>query len=293
MCIKYCQLLLRPGSQLRGFLLVSLTHPTRASGVCYTGVMIIVVATLVGALLGSMLSVLIARWPQLEGFWIGRSRCPQCLHVLAWYDLIPLVSWISLRSVCRYCKASVSWRYPVYELSMATVFGLYAYYQGIPSPWFLLEFVIVFGLVSLFFFDLYRKVLPDVIVAPLGALVLVRMIAYRPDLLVNTVSMALGLVAFFGLLFVVSKGRWLGLGDVKFAPVVGLLFGYPGAIGVTLLSIWLGALVGVGLILAKRAHMGSEVPFGAFWTAVCIVTLIVPGPAFFVGGLLTPMLYGQ
>jgi leader peptidase (prepilin peptidase)/N-methyltransferase len=173
---------------------------------------------------------------------------------------------------------------------MAAVFGLYAHVHGVPSPWVLLEYAILFGLVMLFFFDLYHRILPDVVVASLGALVAVRLVAYRPDQLLNAGAMAIGLGAFFGVLYAVSHGRWLGMGDVKLAPVIGLLFGFPIAIGVTILSVWLGALVGVGLILAKRAHMGSELPFGSFWTAMCVVALIVPGPVAFVAGLITPVL---
>lgn len=251
--------------------------------------MITVLASIVGALLGSMMSVIVARWPVLEGFATGRSRCPHCMHALSWQDLVPVVSWLVSGGACRYCKAPISLRYPAYEVVMAFVFGLYAYTHGVPSPWVLLEYAILFGLVMLFFFDLYERILPDVVVASLGAVVLVRLVAYRPDQLLNAGAMALGLGAFFGLLYAVSQGRWLGMGDVKFAPVVGLLFGFPIAIGVTVLSVWLGALVGIGLIVTKRAHLGSELPFGSFWTAVCVMVLIAPGPAAFLAGLITPV----
>jgi leader peptidase (prepilin peptidase)/N-methyltransferase len=87
--------------------------------------MITVLASIVGALLGSMMSVIVARWPALEGFATGRSRCPHCMHALSWQDLVPVVSWLVSGGACRYCKAPISLRYPAYEL--------WAFVLGLPS----------------------------------------------------------------------------------------------------------------------------------------------------------------
>jgi len=252
--------------------------------------MIVVVAILAGLVLGSFLSVLIERWPAWRGALAGRSQCPQCSHVLAWYDLIPLVSWILVGGKCRYCRQSISKLYPALEIVMATVLGLYAYLYGAPSGWFAVDYVVLILLVALFFFDFRHQVLPDVIVGTLGGIVLLRLISMRADLLVNALATGVLLAALLGLLYIISKGRWLGFGDVKLAIAIGLLFGYPMAVGVTLLAIWSGALVGVVMIARRRATMHTALPFGSFWTAAAIIAILTPGPVAFLSGLFIPVL---
>ena len=246
------------------------------------------IAVMAGLMLGSFLSVLLDRWEHKEGIVAGRSHCPQCLRTLAWYDLIPLVSWLSLRGSCRYCLARISVLYPVLELAMAAALGFYVWRTGAPTLWTLSELVVLFVLVSLFFFDLKWQLLPDVFTYGLSAIVLARLIGLRPDLLVNSVATALLLTAAFFLLYTLTRGRGIGFGDVKLAFAIGLLFGYPGAIGVTLAAIWAGALWGVGLMVSGRATMKTALPFGSFWTAAAIVTVIWPGPLYWLAGLVLP-----
>ncbi len=247
------------------------------------------IAVLVGLLSGSFLSVLLDRWPHWRGVATGRSQCPQCHHALAWFDLVPLVSWLMLGGKCHYCHAPIAKLYPVLELTMAGVLGLYAFRYGVPSLWYGIDYLVLFALVSLFFFDLKHRVLPDVILLPLFIVAGARLVTQRPDQLVNTFATGALLAGFLGLLYLVSRGRWLGLGDVKLAFVIGVLFGYPVAVGVTLIAIWSGAFVGVALILAKRANMQTALPFGSFWVATAIVAMILPGPFAFISGLFTPM----
>jgi leader peptidase (prepilin peptidase) / N-methyltransferase len=241
-----------------------------------------------GLIMGSFLSVLLERLGRKEGIVAGRSECPSCEHLLAWYDLIPLGSYVMLRGRCRYCDVRISPMYPLLELTMATVMGIFVFRYGMPSTWFVVDIAVLFGLVALFFFDLRYQVLPDVLVYPLIGLTLLRLITQRPDMLVNAVATGVFVASFFGLLYAISHGRWLGFGDVKLGILIGLLFGYPGAVGVTLLAIWSGALWGLGLMATHRARLETALPFGSFWTAVAIVTLIWPGPVYFLSGLLTP-----
>jgi leader peptidase (prepilin peptidase)/N-methyltransferase len=252
--------------------------------------MLTVIAAGAGLILGSFLSVLLERLGRRGGIVSGRSECPHCHHILAWYDLIPLASYVMLAGRCRYCGKRISPLYPAVELTMAAVLGSYVFRWGIPSTWHLADLVLLFGLVALFFFDLKHRILPDVIVYPMSIITLVRLASERPDLLVNAVTMGVALGGLFGLLWAYSRGRWIGMGDVKLAVVIGLLFGFPGAVGVTLAAIWVGALCGVGLILAGRANMQTALPFGSFWTAAAIITIIWPGPIFFLSGLLIPAL---
>ena len=252
--------------------------------------MIIGGAIFLGLLLGSFLSVLIERWPTWRGAGTGRSRCPQCAHELAWFDLIPLVSWIAVGGKCRYCQRPISKLYPILEISMATVLGLYAYLYGVPTGWFAIDYLILALLVALFFFDFRHQVLPDVIVGTLAGIVLLRLISLRADLLVNSIATGALLMSLLGLLYIISKGRWLGFGDVKLAFAIGVLFGYPMAVGVTLIAIWSGALVGIGMIARRRATMETALPFGSFWAAAAILAVLAPGPVAFLSGLFIPIL---
>lgn len=242
-----------------------------------------------GLMLGSFLSVLLERLGHKDGIVAGRSECPRCHHVLAWYDLIPLLSYLLLRGKCRYCGARIASLYPILEISMAVVLGVYAFRFGIPTPWYAMNLIVLFGLVALFFFDLKYQILPDVITFSLLGLAVIRLVMLRPDLLVNSLATGILLASALGLLYAVSKGRWIGFGDVKLALCIGVLFGYPMAVGVTLLAVWLGALIGVGLLWSGRATMQTAVPFGTFWTSIAIVAVIWPEPVAFVSGLFTPV----
>lgn len=259
--------------------------------------MLTVLAVGLGLILGSFLSVLLERlpagrqaWGPAHGIISGRSECPDCHHVLAWYDLVPLASWAFLAGRCRYCGARISALYPALELAMAAVFGLYVLRYGFPSAWQAGDLVILFGLVALFFFDLRHRILPDVITLPLIVFVLVRLFTMRPDLLANALATGTLLAALCGLLYLLSHGRAIGLGDVKLAFLIGALSGYPLAVGVTLLAIWAGALAGVGLMLAGRATMKTALPFGSFWTAAAVASVIWVGKVSFLSGLVIPAL---
>jgi leader peptidase (prepilin peptidase)/N-methyltransferase len=241
-----------------------------------------------GLILGSFVSVLVERWHTKVGIVAGRSECPNCHHMLAWYDLVPLGSWLWLRGRCRYCRAPIPLHYPAMELAMAVALGLYVFKYGIPSLWMLTDLFILFGLVALFFLDLRWRLLPDVFTFGLSAIVLARLIGLRPDLVVNHLATAAILVGAFGTLFIASRGRWLGLGDVKMALLVGLLFGYPGAVGVTLIAIWSGALWGVVLMARRQANMETALPFGSFWSAAAVLGVIWPGQLHYLSGLVLP-----
>jgi prepilin signal peptidase PulO-like enzyme (type II secretory pathway) len=250
--------------------------------------MLTIIMAVFGLMLGSFLSVLLERLGRKEGIVAGRSECPHCQHILAWYDLVPLLSYVILLGRCRYCRAKISMLYPVLEMVMALVLGGYVFLYGVGGSWAIVDLIVLFGLVALFFFDLRYQILPDIITGALVGLVVVRLVTSRPDMLTNAIATAVLLGGILTLLYLVSHGRWFGFGDVKLAVLMGLLFGYPGTVGVTLLAVWAGALVGVGLMLTRRANMKTALPFGSFWTAVAIITILWPGPVFFISGLFTP-----
>lgn len=251
--------------------------------------MIVFIVAIVGLMLGSFLSVLIGRWPELNGVVGGRSRCPHCMMELQWYDLIPLISWMTLGGKCRACRAPISWWYPLYEISMAGILVAYTLLFGVLGSWSVVELVLLAMFVALFFFDLRHQVLPDMITIPMVILAVGRLVLWRQDLLINGVATGVLLAAAFGLLYAASRGRVLGFGDVKLALAIGVVFGFPGAVGVTLLAIWAGALTGLMLMATRRATMQTALPFGSFWTAVAIIAMLWPSPIYFLSGLVVPV----
>jgi leader peptidase (prepilin peptidase)/N-methyltransferase len=167
----------------------------------------------------------------------GRSMCPHCHHELAAKDLIPLVSWLSLRGKCRYCHKPISAQYPLVEALTAVLFALsYAWWPlelhgaGLVQFVFWLGFVVAF--VALAVYDLKWFLLPDKIVYPLiGAaaveVITVAIMQHGVHVLLDAALGALVISGVFYLLFQVSGGKWIGGGDVKLAVVLGLLAGTP------------------------------------------------------------------
>jgi leader peptidase (prepilin peptidase)/N-methyltransferase len=175
---------------------------------------------------------------------------------------------------------------------MAASLGLFVHQWGVPSLWFLTDLIIIFGLVTLFFFDLRWQLLPDAFTYGLAGVIVARLIGLRPDLLVSHLAMGAFLAALFLLILLfwekVLHRDGVGYGDVKLAFVIGALFGFPDAIGVTLVAIWAGALVGVVLLMRGRANLQTALPFGCFWTAAAVAGLIWAGPAAWLSGLVLP-----
>lgn len=213
----------------------------------------------------------------------GRSMCPNCQHPLAWYDLLPVVSWLSLGGKCRYCKHPISIQYPLVELLTAALFILsYAYSPPIfhvPYSIFLFSLWLIFqvAFVALAIYDLRWMILPDRIIFPLQVLaviyVLVELLGSRQGWPVIQGAL-LGVLCIAGVfygLFQVSKGTWIGGGDVKLAVILGLLVGGPAkALLVIFIASLLGSLVSIPLLLRGKAK--TRIPFGPF---LIIATVIV------------------
>ena len=214
----------------------------------------------------------------------GRSMCPHCKHTLAWYDLLPIISWSMLRAKCRYCKTTMHWQYPLLEAGMAGLFVLsYAFWpvelvgatEIIPFAAWLLSLV---GLVALAVYDLRWMLLPNRIVLPVGVIAAVgalsRIITSTNS--VNTAVLVAGSVAVAGgifyVLFQLSDGRWIGGGDVKLGFVLGLLLATPAlAFLMLFVASLLGLLAAMPGVVAKRRHMNSKLPFGPFLIAATVL----------------------
>ncbi len=227
---------------------------------------------ILGTFVGSFLNVLIDRLPRNETL-LGRSYCENCKKTLKWIDLIPLLSFLVLKGRCRYCRIKLSYQYLLLEI-VTGLFFMFIYLASYPD--ILLtsyNLLIVSSLIVIFFVDLKFGIIPDKVLIFLVILGLIFNIFINPNLLVINLFTGLGTFLFFLLIFLLTKGKGMGFGDVKFAFVLGLILGFPGIVLSLYVAFLTGGIVGIILILWKKKSMKFAVPFGPFLVFGAIVVL--------------------
>lgn len=255
-------------------------------------VLLVSLVFLFGLIIGSFLNVVVLRYNTGRSLQ-GRSACFSCKTVLTWYELMPVGSYIMQAGRCRHCGSVLSPQYPLVELLTGALFvGIFLkLYEGALQLSHLLQFgfyAAVTGLlIAVLVYDLHHKIIPNGLVyaaalIAFGALfvnfeTLTFAVPAISDLLAGPV-----LAAPFALLWLVSAGRWMGLGDAKLGLVMGWLLGLTAGTTAVLLSFWTGAVLSLALILTARLSgrlsggnslllyhlpaltMKSEVPFAPF-----------------------------
>jgi prepilin signal peptidase PulO-like enzyme (type II secretory pathway) len=217
----------------------------------------------------------------------GRSMCPHCRRQLATKDLVPVLSWVSLHGKCRYCSKPIAWQYPAVELAVAVLFVLsYLWWpfalHGYGLFTFNLWLVFVVGFVALTVYDIRWFLLPDKLVWPLAGLALVQVathvLLYGGDgetLLTAGLGVLVASGVFY-LLYIGSKGKWIGGGDVKLGIIIGLLVGGPWpAFLVLYVASAAGTLVSLPLLARKKVTRTSLIPFGPFLLFATVVVQLV------------------
>jgi prepilin signal peptidase PulO-like enzyme (type II secretory pathway) len=234
----------------------------------------------IGLILGSFINVVVFR--TVHGFspWAGRSFCPKCKRKIAWYDNIPLLSFVALGGKCRYCRRPISLQYPVIELLTVgrLAFRLAEQPYSVIQPGFWLA--VGLGLVLLTGFDLFYGVLPDFVVGILGGITLI----YRLSLAVTGIMrwsdfwgyLGAGLAgaAVLAAVALATRGRGMGWGDVKLAGVMGLILGPSKLLVAVAAAVLTGAVAAVILVVTGRKQWGQTVPFGPFLTGGTLVALL-------------------
>ena len=240
----------------------------------------IVVAGAFGAIVGSFLNVCIYRLPLGTSIvWPG-SACPHCGRALAWFENIPIVSYLALRGRCRSCGATISPRYPAIEALTAAMFALGWWYYG---PGVLLASRLVLGcaLIVLFEIDREHQLLPHAITLP-GILVGFLFSFFTEP---GWQSSLLGILIGGGTLLAVGYTYYwlrheegLGMGDFKMLAMIGAFLGWPLTLVTLMMASFVGSIVGVFLIAANRGGMKSALPFGTF-LAVGALAAATVGPS--------------
>ena len=223
-----------------------------------------------GLMIGSFLNVVIARVPERRSIWAPRSACPGCGAEIAWYDNIPVLSFLILRARCRACATPIPWRYPIVEIATAALLGA-AWLTFGATIEFVIAAALLASLVAITAIDLRHQIIPDVISLPgIVAGALANVASGR----LPWTEVGLGIVLGAGIFFaILVAGSWyagqeaMGLGDVKLAAMLGAFLGWK----VLLFSAFLSSLIG-GILAAAMMATGSlgrrdPIPFGPFLAA--------------------------
>lgn len=239
---------------------------------------------LVGLAMGSFVGALAWRLHTKRNFTHERSECESCHHKLGPLDLIPVLSWLWLKGKCRYCQAPISRVNLVLEVAVGALFVLSYFFWPLGfSEWqavmsFCIWLLYIVLLAALFLYDLRWMLLPDKLVWPLVVLGLydgaLRASLAGQNYLVHVLLGIVVLAGSYGLLYAVSKGKWVGFGDVKLGVFMGAALGGPSALLILLLANVIGFLVVIPGLAAGKLTRKSRVPFGPFLIA-----------AFFIAGL--------
>ena len=230
---------------------------------------------LIGLCVGSFLNCVIYRlalpnfsfWKNLGG--LNRSYCPHCKYNLAWLDLIPVFSFLFLKGKCRYCKKKISLQYPLVEILTGLVFLLIFFImQDIEQPDnfinLLFLFYIASSLIIIMVYDLKHYLIPDKVLFPAIAVAFLYRLFTSPFLFANYLLAVLVASGFFLFIFLISKGKWIGFGDVKLAILLGFLLGFPNILSGLFLSFFFGAIIGLILMFLNKKGLESEIPFAPF-----------------------------
>ena len=233
-----------------------------------------------GLAVGSFLNVCIYRLPRHESLNWPASHCTSCDRPLAWYENIPLGSWVALGGRCRTCHAAISPIYPLVEAITGAVFVTgYVIYGW--TPLLAVRLLFACAMIVLFAIDLRHRILPNVITLPGIVIGFVLSFVLPPGWL----SSLIGLLAGGGVLFVIGESYYrlrgiegLGMGDVKMLAMIGAFLGWKLMLVTLVLASFAGSFIGVGLILTGRGGMKYALPFGTFLAVGALVAAVAGDP---------------
>jgi leader peptidase (prepilin peptidase) / N-methyltransferase len=229
---------------------------------------------LFGLCIGSFLNVCIYRLPVSKSIVRPRSLCPACGTFIAYYDNIPLFSYLWLHGRCRHCGIRISWRYPIVEL-LGGLFALGTYLKFGLTIEALIYFAFIASLLVITFIDLDHRIIPDAITLPGIPIFFVASFAL-PAITIS--ESLLGILVGGGSLFLVAwlyhlftRKEGMGGGDIKLLAMMGALVGWQGVFFTIFVSSLVGTLAGFAVMLQSRQGMKLAVPFGPFLSIGSII----------------------
>lgn len=229
-----------------------------------------------GLVMGSFINCLIWRLHQSESL-MGRSYCPHCRKMIAWYDNIPLLSFLFLRGRCRHCRQTIAWQYPLVEAATALIFWLLLHrHWNDPQIFIILlrDWLVALAAISVFVYDSRWQLVPMLLVWPLSFLTLIFNLALGFPWW-QVLAAGLAGAAFFGIIYGATRGRGLGTGDIWLGLWFGLLFpAWDQFFAWLTISFLAGGLFGAVLLILGRKSWKSRVALGPFLALGAMIVLI-------------------
>ncbi len=235
--------------------------------------MIQIISFIIGSSVGSFLNVVIFRHGSKEGALSGRSKCLYCQHKLSWYELIPIFSFIWLKGECAHCKKSISAQYLIVELIGGLGF-LGLSFLGLSSPIFIWSAVLFAIALSIAIYDIKYLILPDSFLAVFFVWLALGNLLFWRDTIVISVLAGFILASFFLILFLVSKGKWIGGGDIKLGALLGFWLSWPSIVIMFMITYILGALTALILLFLKKVGRQSQLPFAPFMLIASFIAFL-------------------
>jgi len=247
-------------------------------------ILIYIIFFILGTVVGSFLNVVILRTKTKKSIFKNRSSCPFCKKKLTWYELIPILSFLIQKGKCRNCQKKISLQYPLVEFFTGLIFVFVAAYgldfalYGFINTIFLLIFSCF--LIVIFVYDLKYYLIPDKIIYPAIIITLlydiyISLVVQDLSFLSSSIEAALIAGGFFLFIILISKGKWMGMGDFKIGILIGLFFGLPHMLIVLFLAFLSGAFVSLILLILKKKTLKSEIPFGPFLSGATFLVLFI------------------
>lgn len=240
----------------------------------------LVMSGFVGLVVGSFLNVVIWRVPNEMSIVTPGSQCTSCKKPIAWYDNIPVLSYIYLGAKCRNCESRISLRYPLIELFCAFVWIVTTLKVGLHMHTF--AYLVFFsGLIALSVIDIDTKLLPKNIVYPTGGLLILMLTLSsistgEYNRLRDSLIVALAYSGFLFIVWFASADKAMGFGDVRLAMFLGFAMGYYGFIvsyiGM-LASFGIGSILGIAIATITHKGRKMKIPFGPFLAAGTVIAI--------------------
>jgi leader peptidase (prepilin peptidase)/N-methyltransferase len=237
---------------------------------------LLLLAGLLGLVVGSFLNVCIYRLPLEQSVAYPPSRCMSCDRRLCWFENVPVFAWIVLGGKCRTCRTPIPAVYPLVEAFTGAMFVLAAWHYG---PGWLLFSRLLLGcaLIVLFFIDLHHRILPNVITVPGTIIGFILSVVTPPGWVSSLIGLLLGgliPLVLAELYLRIRKIEGLGMGDVKMLALIGAFLGWKLMLLTLALGSFLGSFVGIGLIVARKGDMKLALPFGTFLAIAAMVAAV-------------------
>lgn len=233
----------------------------------------LILAFIFGAVIGSFLNVVALRFDTGKGL-NGRSGCMSCGRTLTWRELIPIFSFMAQKGRCRQCSSPISWQYPLVEAGTGALFVLifisFPPVSSVAGAATIIQAVAACLLVVITAYDVRHKIIPDRFVYAFDTLALASLftggaswwhVPGWPALIAGPL-----LALPFALIWLLSKGTWMGLGDAKLTLGIGWFLGLNGGVNALVLAFWIAAAASVIWMLVRYGGFKrkTEIPFGPY-----------------------------